>query len=526
MLIFRQDADVYQSGINKHCFCIFLLLCLSLTGCMLGPDFHAPRAPHTKQYIQGQKTGQTTSVLSAGAAGKAQHFHPGQTIPAQWWRVFHSSQLNTLIKAGLKNNPGLAAAKSALDEAQQNYFAQIGTLFPSVTGNFSAERQRFSSAQFGGTSSGVIGSRTFNLYNANVAVAYTLDVFGGLRRQIEAAGAQVDYQQFELEAAFLTLSANIVTTGITIASLQGQIAATHDLIQSQEKTLAVVKRQLSLGGVSEADVLSQENQLAQTRALLPPLKQNLAQNQHALSVLVGELPAENLLSSLKLDHLHLPSDLPIGIPSLLVRQRPDIRASEALLHAASAYIGVATANLFPQITLTGNYGQQSTTLNTLFQPQNNIWNISSAVAQPIFQGGSLIAQKRAAVAAYQQAAAQYRETVLLSFGNVADVLRALQHDAQLLKAQQAAEVAARKSLKLTQKQFRLGGVSYLNLLTAQQSYQQARLNKIQAQASRFTDTAALFQALGGGWWNRPLLSCNLDVACNTQQYKPENFGRS
>jgi len=420
----------------------------------------------------------------------------------------------------------LAAAKAALIQAQENYSAQVGTLFPVVTGNFSAVRQRFSPNQFGGSSTGPIGSRIFNLFNTNVSVAYTLDVFCGLRRQIEAAGALVDNQQFELEAAFLTLSSNIVTTAITLASLKAQRDATHDLIKSQQNSLVLVKKQFELGGISKADVFLQENQLAQTQASLPPIEQGISENLHALSVLIGELPREQDLPVFDLNHLHLPTNIPLSCPSAFVRQRPDIRAAEALLHSASAQIGVATANMFPQITLNALYGQQSQTLSRLFKASNNIWTLGAAAAQPIFSGGTLTAQRRMAIAAYEQAAAQYKQTVLQAFQNVADTLRALQHDAQLLKAQRMAEITAQDSLNITRQQFRLGGINYLNLLIAERLYQQARISRIQAQAARYTDTAALFQALGGGWWNRCRLDNDPLLRANVRGYSPRCFGQS
>jgi NodT family efflux transporter outer membrane factor (OMF) lipoprotein len=491
---------------------------------MVGPNFKHPAPPITSKYIQDAPVKKTVSIPEAKASGKAQSFQLGKDIPAQWWHIFHSKELNTLILAGLNNSPNLAQATSALNQAKALYAAQIGTLFPTINGSFSAERQRFSLTQFGGSSTGPVGSQTFNLFIANINMAYTLDVFGKLRRQIEAAGAQVDYQQFVLEAAYLTLTSNIASTAIAIASIEEQISVTNALIKAQEQTLKVIKNQLKLGGASTADVLLQESQLNQTRALLPPFKQNLAQNKHALSVLVGELPKEKSMPTLNLNTLNLPQDLPLSCPSLLTRQRPDIRAAEALLHNASALIGVATANMFPQINLAGNYGQQSTVLNALFFPPNNIWSISGAVAQPIFNGGSLIAQRKAAIAAYEQSAAQYKQTVLTAFQNVADVLRALENDAELMKAFKAAETASGKSLHILQGQYKLGGVSYLNLLTAERTYLDTKLARVQAQSARYLDTVALFQSLGGGWWNRCLDNCNPLLTQNSKQYKPEVFG--
>ena len=478
------------------------LVTLTLTACKVGPNFHSPKAPQTSSYIQGKPVKKTVAIKSAGAAGNSQTFIYGETIPADWWYLFHSKELNALVEAGMANSPTLAASKAALAQAQANYMAQVGTLFPAIGGNFTGQRQRFSLSQFGGANVTDVGSRIFNLFNTNVSVSYVLDVFGGLRRQIESSGAQVDFQAFELEAANLTLTSNIVTTAITIAALKAQIGATQQLIAAQKRTLTIVRQQFALGGVSKTEVLLQENQLAQTQSTLMPLEQNLAVNFHALSALVGGLPQEDFLQTFTLNKLHLPTNIPVSCPSSLVRQRPDVRAAEALLHGASAQIGVAIANMLPQINLTGFYGQQSISLSTLFQGKNNIWSIAGAAAQPIFQGGTLISRKRAAVAAFDQAAAEYRQTVLLAFQNVADALRALQHDAQLLSDLIRAEAAAKNSLFLARQQFGLGGVDYLSLLITERAYQQAVIGRIQAQAARYTDTAALFQALGGGWWNR------------------------
>ena len=482
-------------------FFIATLVSMALTGCMVGPDFHPPASPRTNTYTGSPLPSKTVSTKAAGDGGKAQHFYlvSGQDIPAAWWSLYHSDILNALICIGLANSPNLAAAQASLRQAEETFNAQIGTsLYPSVNAQLTGERQRQSSAGFGGD----IPSSIFNTYNASVNVSYTLDFFGAARRQIESLGAQIDYQNFLLEASYLTLTSNIVTTAVTIASLKAQIQATQQIIQFEADQLAIVKKQFNLGGASGSDVYFQETQLAQTRASLPLLEQNLAQNLHALSVLVGALPNENKYPELTLNQLHLPKNLPVSLPSSLVRQRPDIRASEALLHAASAQVGVATANLYPQITLTGAYGYENQTIANIFTAQNIAWNYGASLLQPIFNGGALRAKKRAAVAGLEQAAAQYHQTVLQAFQNVADTLRALQNDAKTLKAEKEAEIAARKTLTITQAQFKLGGVSFLPLLIAQRQYQQARINRIRAEAARYVDTAALFQALGGGWWNR------------------------
>lgn len=475
------------------------LFSLVLTGCMVGPNFHSPRLPRVKRYTETPLPKKTVSTPSAGKAGKSQIFMTGEDIPAKWWYLFHSRDLNKLVTVGLANSPNLASAYAALRVAQESLNAQIGNLlFPAVNAGFSAQRQRFSGASIGGSTS----SNIFNLYNASVSVSYTLDVFGGARRQIEGGRAQVDYQQFQLIAAYLTLTSNIVTTAITVASLREQIAATRDLIRAESAQLNILEKQYRLGGISQISVLTQQTFVDQTRATLPPLEKNLSQSLHALSVLVGRFP-DCQLPVIKLKDLHLPTHIPVSLPSYLVRQRPDVRASEALLHVASANIGAATANLFPQVTLTGNDGWESSVLSTLFSPSSKVWSMMASITQPIFHGGALFAQRRQAIAAYDQARANYRQTVLQAFQNVADTLRALETDARTLREQTHAENSARASLNLVESQYKLGGATYLALLVAQQQYQTVRIAAVQAKALRYNDTAALFQALGGGWWNKP-----------------------
>jgi NodT family efflux transporter outer membrane factor (OMF) lipoprotein len=471
-----------------------ILLVTSITGCSVGPDFHTPVSPDAKSYTQNplpNKTAHTT-----GIAGASQYFRLNQNIPAQWWTLFRSKNLNTLIARGIANSPTLESAKAAIKQAQENLNAEVGTgLFPSVSAQLAATRQNYPNASSGGE-----GGDLFNLYNSSVNVSYNLDVFGGLRRTLEGLQAQVDYQKFQLEAAYLTLSANIATTAITAASLRAQIADTQALIRSQENTFGITQRQLHLGGASEADVLLQQTQLAQTRATLPPLQKSLAQYENSLAVLVGALPSEVGLPKLTLNELTLPLQLPISVPSRLTRQRPDIRAAEALLHQASAQVGVAKANRFPQFPLTASYGYSSTQKAGFFGPNNVFWNFGGQLNQSIFDAGSLKAKQKVAVAAYEQSAAQYRQTVLEAFQNVADALHAIQTDADALKAQTTAEQSAQRTFSLIRQQYALGAVSYLALLDAERQYQQASISRIQAQAARYVDTAALFQALGGGWW--------------------------
>jgi NodT family efflux transporter outer membrane factor (OMF) lipoprotein len=478
-----------------------IILISYLSGCIkVGPNFRSPCPPHTNGYTETPLPAKTVSTPKAGDAGKAQHFVCNVDIPAGWWYLFHSPEINCLVQMGLANSPTLAAAQAALQQAQENVNVQVGnTLLPAVDFEPYVQRQRQSEATFGNNI--LIEPTVFNLYNVSVGVSYSPDVFGGAQRQIESLEAQVDYQQFQLLAAYLSLTANIVTTAITTASLEEQIRATQKLIQIEQDQLDILQKQLNLGGIALTNVLTQQTLLNQTRATLPPLQKSLSQALHSLSVLVGASP-DQPLPTIDLNKLVLPDCIPISLSSCLVRQRPDIRAAEAQVHYATAQIGVATANLLPQFNITASYGWLALSPPDLFHPDTLFWNIMVQAMQPIFHGGALRAARRASIAAYRQTVAQYAQTVLQAFQNVADSLRAIQMDARTLQADKAAEIAALGSLKLSQQQLNLGGVSYLNLLTAQQNYQQTLLARIQAQAARYADTAALYQALGGGWWNR------------------------
>ena len=475
------------------------LVALVAAGCAAGPDYRPPEAPNAKGYITEELPAETAGA--PGTAGPVQRFDPGKEIPAEWWTLFRSDQLDRVIREALDRNPTLAAAQATLEQSQENLKAVEGSaLFPKVDANASGARQQISGAGIGQPNTHF---SPFTLFNASVQVSYALDLAGGARREREALRSQVDFQGYQLEGAYLTIAANIVTTVIQEASLRAQIRSVQEITASQEKQLEVVEHQFELGAVPRTDVLAQRAQVAQTRAQLPQLEKSLFQTRHQLSVLAGILPGDSAaLPAFELDALQLPQDLPVSLPSSLVRQRPDIRASESLLHAASAQIGVATANMLPQLKLSGSYGSEAIRTGALFSAGSSVWSFGAGLMQPIFHGGELTARKRAAEAAYDQAAAEYRATVLQAFQNVADVLRALDADARTLKAQSEAAAAAEDSYELTQKQFSLGAVSYLSILNAQRQYQQARISLVQAQATRYADTAALFQALGGGWWNR------------------------
>ena len=475
------------------------VMMMALECCAVGPNFTSPKAPDTQAYTAAPLSLETATA--PGVGGAAQRFTVGQEIPFQWWTLFHSVTLDQVIHQSLANNPTLASAEATLRQSREILRSTIGSaLVPRVDFNASVTREKVSGTLIGEPN---LDIPPFTLYNASVTVTYALDIAGGARRELEGLRAQVDFQRFQLEGAYLTLAANVVTTAVGEASVRGQIQALKEIIAAQQKQLDLVERQYELGGASYADVLTQRAQLAQTKATLPPLEKNLTQTRHLLAVLAGNLPSETgTLPEFSLENLMLPQELPVSLPSSLVRQRPDIRASEELLHAASAQIGVATANLYPQITLSGNAGYTAIKPDALFYPGSAVWSLGAGLLQPLIHGGELTAKRRAAIAAYDQAAAQYRLTVLQAFQNVADVLWALQLDAIALKAQAEAEAAAKDTLDLTQKQFQFGAISYLSLLNAERQYQQARMGLVLAQALRFADTAALFQSLGGGWWNR------------------------
>jgi NodT family efflux transporter outer membrane factor (OMF) lipoprotein len=481
-----------------------------LAACAVGPDFKAPPAPPGAGFAPEAHPAATVAVGVAG--GASQKFDLGRDIPAEWWKVFHSKELDGLITEALKANPSLQAAQAALWQAKENLYAQRGKLLPTVDANSFAERQQLSPATFGQSGPPIL----FNLYQATVNVGYVPDVFGGQRRQVEANAAAAEYQRFEVEATYLTLTSNVVTAAIAEASLRDQITATLEIIKVETEQLDVVKHQFDVGAATRTDVLTQQSEVATAQATLPPLQKQLEQQRHVLLALIGRFPNQSWGDHLTLAVLRLPTDLPLSLPSQLVEQRPDVRAAEAQLHQASAQIGVAIAARLPQLNLTAQYGTAAMAPAAMFAPQAAIWSVAASGTQPLFHGFSLLHQQRAAEAAYDQAEAQYRNAVLAAFQNVADTLRALQLDAAALKAQNSALRAASDTLEVGRGQYRLGAIAFVTLLNAQRSYAQARLAVVQAKAARYADTAAMFQALGGGWWNR------IDVLASP--HSPEDEG--
>jgi NodT family efflux transporter outer membrane factor (OMF) lipoprotein len=475
-----------------------LLVTLLLAGCAVGPNFKQPLAPAGAGYTPEPLA--PTTVSASGQLGHAQRLVQGEDVSGRWWELFGSQPLNDLMDRAFKANPTIAAAQATLRVAQENMLAQGGTLLPSVGFEGSASKNETPTASLAPVAAN--NKRIYSLYSAGLNVSYSLDAFGLNRRTIESAAAQTDFQHFELEAAYLTLSTNVVLAAVQEAGLRGQIAAQEEAIKAHTQLRDVLQREYEVGEIAHSDVLQQEAMLAQAQQMLPPMQKQLALQRNALIALVGGLPNENLGANFDLSSLHLPDDLPVSVPSQLVAQRPDILAAAATLHAASAQVGVAIANRLPQLSLTASLGTSPGALANAFGPYNQFFTILGKLSQPLFDGGMLLHRQRAAQAAFDAAAAQYRSTVIGAYQNVADVLRASQYDASTLQAAVTAEQAASRSLELAHKEQQFGALSYLDVLHAEQTYQVARIALVQAQSARLADTAALFQALGGGWWNR------------------------
>ncbi len=475
-----------------------------IAGCAVGPDFKRPAAPAVGDYTEPPLTNTVAMGTATNlAGGEAQQINKGGNIAGDWWTLFHSKSLNDLIELALTNNPDLKAAQAALAVARENVLSQRGVYFPSVTAGFSASRAKASEVLAPVPNYPTTPQEfQYNLFTPQVSVSYSPDVFGANRRSMESLKAQAQSVRFQMIAAYTTLTANVVVTAIQIAAVSAQIDATHQLVDLNSNMVVILRYQYSKGYAARLDVVAQESQLAQVNALLPPLIKQAAQLRDLLAVLVGRFPNQTPMEQFDLASLQLPVEIPVSLPSQLVAQRPDVLQAEANLHAASAQIGIAIANRLPNITLTANAGSTALSFDKLFSSGTGFWGIGAAATAPLFQGGTLLHQERAAKAAYIQAAEQYRSTVLTAFENVADTLTALEQDAEGLKAAATAADDARETLALSQHQWQDGYISYLALLSAEQADQQARINLVQAQANRYADTAALFQALGGGWWQR------------------------
>lgn len=480
-----------------------LAACLLATGCVMGPDFKTPPPPQVTGYTPAPLT--NTLSVTDGGGGASQHFVEGQDIPGEWWTLFHSPELNHLIERALTNNPNLKATEAALTVARENLLAQRGAWYPSATAGFSASRNR-TSAEIAPVPNS--NAQYYNLYTPEVAVSYVPDVFGLTRRTVETFQAQTEQAHYALAAAHITLTANIVAAAVQEASLRAQVAATRRLVDINSNMLQILRAQFNGGYASRLDVATEEAQLAQVEATLPPLAKQLAQQRDLLANLAGGFPDADLPEQFQLADLQLPETLPVSLPSQLVEQRPDVRQAEENFHAACAQIGVAEANRLPNITLTADLGTMALETSQIFTYGAGFWTLGAAIAQPVFRGGALLHQQRAAQAAYTQAGEQYRATVLTAFQNVADTLNALEEDGEGLETAAASADATKVTLDLTQRQMQAGYIGTLALLNAEQAYQQATIALVQAQANRYSDTAALFQSLGGGWWHHPDLAEN------------------
>jgi NodT family efflux transporter outer membrane factor (OMF) lipoprotein len=489
-------------------------------GCAVGPNFHKPAPPADAGYATAPLPAATAAADLPG--GDAQRFVEGRDVSFKWWEAFGSPQLNSLVEQAFCANPTIPAAQAALRQAQELVYAQQGYFFPTVAADYNFERQKLAGNLSGSTAPGVQGNGSniaayqnpspsapphnaplyYNFHTAQLTVGFVPDVFGGNRRKVESLAAQAQMQRFELEATYITLASNVVAAAIQEASTRAQIAATREIIEYNEKSLQILRDKFRSGYAMRIDVAAQEAALAQARQLLPPLEKQFEQTRDLIRALVGKLPNQEVEETFDIAALRLPQDLPLSLPSKIIEQRPDVRAAEEQLRSANAQVGVAIAAMIPQVTITGAVGGTATEFPWLFRSGGPFWNLIGDVTQPVFAGGTLLHTKRAADQALRQAAAQYQTAVITAYENVADTLHAMLSDADALAAAAAAESAAKVARDLMHERMQEGYTDYLTDLLAEIAYSQAVLSRVQAQAVRFGDTAALYQALGGGWWNR------------------------
>lgn len=463
-----------------------LVASLSLAGCAFAPPAKPPASPSPAHYTAGPLPADTAKV-----DGVSQHYSLGERPVPQWWHEYGNDTLSAWVEEGLHNNPSLAAAKHTLESAHELLRAQVGaSLLPSLDAQAQSSRQRALGFPSFGPSTNL-----YDVYAGQLALSYNLDVFGAARHGVEQTAAQVDRQSYEFDAARRALAANIVIAAINAASLEEQVRTIERLSRLAHDEAGLTERQYRLGGASEDDALSLQQQAASIDTSLPPLRAQAQRARHALAVLLGRTP-DQAPKNLVLADLHLPQSVPVSVPSDLLRQRPDVLAAEASVHAASAQVGVATANLFPHISLSASIGSEAFKPSNLFTGASSVWGVGLSLTQPIFHGGELVARRKAAIASYDAAIADYRQTVLNAFQNVADTLSALNEDASTLEAAQGAAKAAEQSFANADRRYRLGGISYPSMVLAEQHWQNARLTEIQARAARLADTAALFQAMG------------------------------
>jgi NodT family efflux transporter outer membrane factor (OMF) lipoprotein len=485
---------------------IGIVLALALSGCVVGPDFKPPAPPSTTRYTSPDETKATAG--DAGPAAPRQTIELGEKVAVDWWTLFRSPDLDLLVKQAVAGSRTLESAKARLAQAREAIVVASSALYPQIGFSASAAREKQSVVPFGLSSSRVPFPPNFNLFQVGTSASYALDIFGGTRRGIEQQSALADFQRDQLDAAYLTLTGDTVTEAIQVAAVRAQLKAVGDILDIDRHNLDLVRKERQTGTVPDSDVVIAESQLAQDETLEPGLDQQLSAAKHALAVLLGRAPGDWLAPDFDLVSLTLPIQLPVSLPSELVHQRPDIRAAEAQLHAASAQIGIATAQLYPAITLSSGITASTLDAGALFNPGGVVWSIAAGLTQPIFDGGMRRAERRAALAAFKASAADYQQTVLLAFGQIADILQALTNDANLLTAQQHALDMASESVRLQRISYTRGGTGLLNLLDAQRQYQQARLGYVRAQAQRYQDTIQLLVAMGGGWWDANLSATN------------------
>jgi NodT family efflux transporter outer membrane factor (OMF) lipoprotein len=492
------------------------VLALAMAGCVVGPDFKLPAPPAVTRYISPDEI--KTPEGDAGPAAPRQTIELGEKVAVDWWTLFQSPDLDLLVKQAVAGSRTLESAKARLAQSREAIDAASSALYPQIGLNASAARERVSATEFGLRPSAFPLPPNFNLFQVGPSVSYALDIFGGTRRGIEQQSALADFQQHQLDAAYLTLTGNTITEAIQIAAVRAQLMAVGDILDIDRHNLDLVRKERRAGTVPDSDVVIADSQLAQDETLQPGLDQQLSTAKHALAVLLGRAPGDWLAPDVDLASLTLPVKLPVSLPSELVHQRPDIRAAEAQLHAASAQIGIATAQLYPAVTLSGGIGTSALDAGNLFNPAGLVWSIAAGLTQPIFDGGMRRAKRRGALAAFKASAADYQQTVLLAFGQVADTLQALNNDAHLLAAQQHALDLASESVRLQRISYTRGGTGLLNLLDAQRQYQQARLGYVRAQAQRYQDTIQLLVAMGGGWWDANLSAINTTAVPTRDTY--------
>ena len=468
----------------------WLLIGWLLGGCAVGPNFVRPPAPAVTRYAR-----EPDLTSTVAARGSAQQFAAGGAVNARWWQQFDSPQLDALVEAALARNPGLEAARASLAASELALRSGYGIFYPGIAADAGATRERSTPLRFGQSGSASV----FNLFSLSASIDYALDAFGGQRRLIEQLRAQADLQRASAAAAYLTLTSNLVQTAITAAAYRAELEATTELVDLVRSQVEIAQVQAAAGTAPYSAVLSLQGELASYQATIPQLQQKLAQAQDLLATLAGRFPAEASLPSPALEALQLPATLPISVPAALLEQRPDIRMAEAASHAASAGIGIATAAMLPSVTLSGSLGATSLTSASLFAARGRTWSVGADAAMPVFAGGTLWYRRRAAIEAYRQTQALYRQTVLAAFGQVADVLQALEHDATALAAQDAALAASQQALQLMRVNYAAGLATYLDVLAADAQYHQASIADLQAVAVRLQDSVALYAALGGGW---------------------------